>query len=854
MARFRAPSSDSEDEPMPSPEKQQPTKGKTVSRYQPESEESDEGSDIYSEVEHASEDEEDDEDEDEDDEDSEPEIGQRRADPSILPWAREIGVAPQRMHVMQSTLFRQPEEAAALRDVAQGPSHRRIPQLGRKHSRDSEGEGLRAESRPRTSFADDLELQAFRPTRKFARVDNSASAVKGTENTLVDAGLAVGRSFRVGWGPGGRVVHVGSLCSPSGSSTRTSNSSVVHITTLPVFPTSDKEAESQASILLKHHLSNSPIEFDEDGVPCANPSTDLTFSSFVSLFPSNDRSFETSLFRLGHALFDRLELGLPNGFNEEIRTKIAIMRRRRALSEWLQSAVASSVETDTRESGSDSWAATVFTLLTGNQLEKACNEAINAGNVKLATLLSQIPGDEDFRQDLRAQLTLWREQQVDAHIDENVRKIYALLAGVVDVVEGSKGSDPERASDLALAAGLDWKRAFGLHLWFSERMDTPIADAFQSYCNASEDPITKTSKPIPWYREETATDDSHFLWKLPVEPTPPDALFSLIQLFSQPQCTLSDILAPLSFSGSPVDYRLSWHLYIILSRSLRIRDFADRGEPELDTSDNRDDDIKVEGHSPTADLLANSYANQLEKLGLIQEAVFVLLHIEGSAGRKRAIKDLLSRSASKLDDWMTRGLVGSLKIPLTWVNEAKATFALSEGDVFSAYELYLSADMYNAAHNLAVLELAPDAVIRQDLGLLSDLFQRFEGQPVDGWSIRGKLFLDYANAMTRIPKLREQVLDSGAVPDTTQANELEELTRGVPKLISLLPDVLPDHHNLRYKAALSEMITGLTLLIDRVRPLAIQSQLRTPLATEATRLRHIHAIAIERFTRTIEVS
>lgn len=399
-----------------------------------------------------------------------------------------------------------------------------------------------------------------------------------------------------------------------------------------MFTISDKDADHQASILLKHHLENSPIQLDEDGVPFASPSKDMTFASFVSLFPSNDRSFETNLFRLGQALFDHLELGLPASLNEDIRKKIAIMRRRRALSEWLQSAVASSVENDAREKGTDSWAANVFTLLTGNQLEKACNEAINAGNVKLATLLSQIPGDEEFREDLRAQLVIWREQQVDAHIDENVRKIYALLAGVVDVLEGSKGSDPERASDLPLAAGLDWKRAFGLHLWFGERMDTPISQAFQSYCDASENSTTQTSKPIPWYREGATNNDADYPWKLSSEANPPDALFALIQLFSQPQSTLSDILAPLSFSASPVDYRLPWHLYIILSRCLRVRDFPDRGEPVTEASEDGDDDARIEGHSPSADLLANSYANQLEKLGLIQEAVFVLLHIEGSAG------------------------------------------------------------------------------------------------------------------------------------------------------------------------------------------------------------------------------
>ena len=49
-------------------------------------------------------------------------------------------------------------------------------------------------------------------------------------------------------------------------------------------------------------------------------------------------------------------------------------------------------------------------------------------------------------------------------------------------------------------------------------------------------------------------------------------------------------------------------------------------------SDDDDGDSDVEGHSPSADLVANSYASQLEQLGMIQEAVFVLLHLEAPAG------------------------------------------------------------------------------------------------------------------------------------------------------------------------------------------------------------------------------
>lgn len=42
----------------------------------------------------------------------------------------------------------------------------------------------------------------------------SKSVVQNQEGSTIDAGLALGRSFRVGWGPGGQLVHLGNLCGP----------------------------------------------------------------------------------------------------------------------------------------------------------------------------------------------------------------------------------------------------------------------------------------------------------------------------------------------------------------------------------------------------------------------------------------------------------------------------------------------------------------------------------------------------------------------------------------------------------------------------------------------------------------
>jgi len=53
-------------------------------------------------------------------------------------------------------------------------------------------------------------------------------------------------------------------------------------------------------------------------------------------------------------------------------------------------------------------------------------------------------------------------------------------------------------------------------------------------------------------------------------------------------------------------------------------------------------------------------------------------------------------------------------------------YELDSGNIYAAYELYLSAKSYNLAHNLALVELASDAIIRKDLDLLRNLFKPFD--------------------------------------------------------------------------------------------------------------------------------
>ncbi len=183
MARFRAYVTDSEEEEEDVSMEVQPQKAPPVARnpdrdeddsmdeddlravvrpqatYEENSSDEDEEEDEEEEAEEA---EEEGESESESDEEDVRRRGGRRAqpnvarvarqgDPTIIPWAREIGVDPQRMHVMQTSLFRMPEEEQVLKALNEPQPRRKLPNLkstlNRKHSRDSEGDGLRADSR-----------------------------------------------------------------------------------------------------------------------------------------------------------------------------------------------------------------------------------------------------------------------------------------------------------------------------------------------------------------------------------------------------------------------------------------------------------------------------------------------------------------------------------------------------------------------------------------------------------------------------------------------------------------------------------------------------------------------------------
>jgi len=78
--------------------------------------------------------------------DESPPPDQLQADPSLIPRAQQLGVEPQRMHVMQASLFGLGDGLEGVPTRHKGLALSTSLCLSRKHSRDSDGEGLRQDS------------------------------------------------------------------------------------------------------------------------------------------------------------------------------------------------------------------------------------------------------------------------------------------------------------------------------------------------------------------------------------------------------------------------------------------------------------------------------------------------------------------------------------------------------------------------------------------------------------------------------------------------------------------------------------------------------------------------------------
>ncbi|XP_036114957.1 nuclear pore complex protein Nup98-Nup96 isoform X4 [Molossus molossus] len=449
-----------------------------------------------------------------------------------------------------------------------------------------------------------------------------------------------------------------------------------------------------------------------------------------------------------------------------------ILERRRAFSRWLSQTAAPQIEEEVSLTRKDNPVEAVFSYLTGKRISEACSLAQQSGDHRLALLLSQLVGSQSVRELLTMQLVDWHQLQADGFIQDERLRIFALLAGkpVWQLSEQKQ---------INVCSQLDWKRSLAVHLWYLLPPTASISRALSMY----EEAFQNTSEsdryacsPLPSYLEGSGyvveeEQDS----QRPLQ----DVCFHLLKLYSDRHYDLNQVLEPRSITADPLDYRLSWHLWEML-RALNYTHLSEQCEGVLQAS----------------------YAGQLESEGLWEWAIFVLLHIDNSSTRERAVRELLTRHCQLLEtpeSWAKETfLTQKLCVPAEWIHEAKAVRAHMESDRHLEALYLFKAGHWNHCHKLVIRHLASDAIINENYdhlkGFLEDLAPPERSGLIQDWETSGLVYLDYIRVLEMVHHI-QQVECSGY--------ELEQLQTKVTSLCSRIEQI--QCYNAKDRLAQSDM-------------------------------------------------
>lgn len=467
-------------------------------------------------------------------------------------------------------------------------------------------------------------------------------------------------------------------------------------------PASDLDTDT---LRVQMSPDSTEISGSEGNVPSAITS-EMTFASLANAAHqtgSSDSSaltHEQSIWQLCSILFDPLELacsqfvaGIPENLVERYAPRIQMDT---FAAFWSQLVTADADRGQQRAKTPEEKA---LHCLTRNDVRGASEALLGGKNIRLATLVAQLPGTAASRETMLGQIEAWRERKDWSEMADSVQAIFSILSGEVCVVPGQDGASEDKSSEFCISErfGLSWQQSFGLRVFFSGHAS--LERAVESYVQ-DLDAGDETVQPA-----NTATKNGS-----------EDTLMGLLRLFAA-EADLSALLDPLAVSGSAVDSRLAWQLASILSARSICSLTADQ-----------------------MDLLTLSFATELEAApNNIVTAAWVLLHISDKKTRGIALRQFLERNGDKIAVPTAEGqqddfnyLTESLKIPASMVWAAKAPFAKSiEGDylqaqwLLKAHESSPEAGHDVEAHDLLCLSVGPEAIIEQDYEKLAGLLDQF---------------------------------------------------------------------------------------------------------------------------------
>ncbi|GAA5958261.1 hypothetical protein JCM3765_004772 [Sporobolomyces pararoseus] len=783
------------------------------------------------------------------------------------PWAQQLKLEPKRVQVMQASFFGQ-SSSLERRELEQHEQQQRES----KRRMIQQQPAAAAPSKPVQSQSVSVPTPVvdptpFRPYRTYTRVPlkDSISDQTSSQQNLVDAGLALGRSYKIGWGTKGEILSLKGVYDKSQV-----KSDVVKLEKLKLVSDDDDDAKISAIRLLELQLAQSEIypschtdPSASSPVPFASPLPSLRFHHFSSLFTDTttnesdgdklSNSPEAQLFKLASHLFDEIpDLHLVNPTTTTAsKTTITNLRRRDLISNWLSKTLLPTISNSLNSPSTDPLTK-IYLLLTTHQLSSACELSLNSNNLRLSTLISQIgtisssSTDLKFQLDLELQLKKWKEFGIDSNVSLKVRRIYELLSGNLGLSKGGKGGIEDESKEFhVLENETEWKVAFAMGLWYSrnnnnnnkedeeKEEEEEVARAMKLYEKSFKDFPEKVPSPLPIHYRSSSSSSSKGLDAM-------DPIYHLLKLYTSPTHTLEQTLSPSNFGKSLTDYRLPWHLYLLFSRVLRKRDFEDRLTIGRGEGNEDDEEMMMmmteeettttrprkEGNSVRADQVTTSYAHQLESLGLWEWSCFVLLHLELELPRAQSLQQLILRNVSNLNPTIESFLTETLKIPMFYLDRSKAIYYQSLGQVFNSYKFYLKALETEKAHEIVVQELGPEALIRGDENLVKRLMEPFREDPlegqeeeeeegefrgtVQGWELGGKIYLQYLHTLSLFSSTTKT---SQLSSSTSHQNYLISTLKSLQTFIIQINSNEKMKSNLKLKLATQEMSSRLNFLV-----------------------------------------
>ncbi|XVE89174.1 hypothetical protein DITRI_Ditri19aG0129300 [Diplodiscus trichospermus] len=589
---------------------------------------------------------------------------------------------------------------------------------------------------------------------------------------IVDAALFMGRSFRVGWGPNGILVHSGA---PVGSNdSQRVLSSVINMEKVAI----DKVVRDENNKVKKELLDfafdaplnlHKNLNYEEKEVEIGFfqlkllkvVSNRLELSeicrSYIDIIerqlevPGLSSSarlvlmHQVMVWELIKVLFsERENAGQPKSMaadNEEdmmqdikeghpeIDPESLPLIRRAEFSCWLQESVCHRVQEEVSSVNDSGYLEHLFFLLTGRQLDAAVELAASKGDVRLACLLSQAGGSTVNRSDVAQQLDIWRINGLDFNFMEKDRiRLYELLAGNIHgALHGIK---------------IDWKRFLGLLMWYHLPPDTTLPVVFQTYQHFLDD--GKAPFPIPIYIDEGPVEENANLSR--VERFDLSYYLMLLHASEESQlCSLKTMFSTFSSTHDPLDYHMIWHQRAILEAVGVI-------------------------HSNDLQALDMGLVSQLLCHGQCHWAIYVVLHMPYRDDypylQAILIREILFQYC---ESWSSqesqRQFIEDLGVPLQWLHEAMAVYFNYYGDLPKALEHFLECANWQKAHSIFMTSVAHSLFLSADHSEVWRIATSMEDykSEIENWDLGAAIYISF------------YVLRSSLEEDNNTMGELDSL-------------------------------------------------------------------------------